>query len=392
MNWTAITESLAQHEILLRIAGAIGIMSVVLGMANLCVWLERKVSAWIQGRVGPNRTNTVLIAWIPVIGPLLGRLGLVQAAADGGKLLFKEDPVPGHVNKPYYYLAPVCALAPALTVLVMLPFGMLPGKDGATGAPLALCHVDTGFLFMFAVSSLGVYGIALAGWAANSKYPFLGAVRGAAQLISYELALGLSIIPVVLATAAPGGAESPLNLTAIVLNQTGAASGAAPAMWHVVSHPISALVFLIAIFAETNRHPFDMPESETDLVGGFHTEYGSFKFGLFFVAEYGHMVIGSALFTLFFLGGWSLSPVADAKLMEVLHLDTLLGGYALTLLGVGIFLAKLAALIFLFMWVRWTLPRFRYDQVMNLGWRKLLPLAIANLLFYVVFYGVKAAL
>ena len=356
-------------------------MSVVLGMANLSVLLERKASAWIQGRVGPNRTQIPLVALIPGIGPLLGRFGLIQSVADGGKLLLKEDPVPAHVNRPYYFLAPVCALAPALIVLVMLPFGLLPNKS-----PLALCNVDSGFLFMFAVSSLGVYGITLAGWAANSKYPFLGAIRGSAQLISYELAMGLSVIPVVLAVAAPGFSGSPLNLAAIVAHQT---SG----VWHILSHPLSAFLFLVAVFAETNRAPFDMAESETDLVGGFHTEYGSFKFGLFFVAEYGHMIVGSALFILLFLGGWSLSPVLDARLMEAINLagpDGVLGGFLLTAVGVAVFLAKLAAMLFLFVWVRWTLPRFRYDQVMRLGWNKLLPLAIANLLFYVVLYGFQA--
>lgn len=368
-------------ELALRAVAAITMMSVVLGMANLSVLLERKASAWIQGRVGPNRTNLWFVAMIPVIGPLLGKLGLIQSAADGGKLLLKEDPVPGHVNKPYYFLAPICSLAPALIVLVMLPIGLLPGVDGKPGIPLALCNVDTGFLFMFAVSSLGVYGIILAGWAANSKYPFMGAIRGSAQLISYELAMGLSVIPVVLAVSTPGATESALNLTSIVTHQT---SG----VWHLISHPLSAFLFLVAVFAETNRAPFDMPESETDLVGGFHTEYGSFKFGLFFVAEYGHMIIGSSLFILMFLGGWSLSPVLDAKLMNALHLDTLFGGYALTAVGVGIFFAKLAAMLFFFVWVRWTLPRFRYDQVMKLGWSKLLPLAIVNLIAYLVIYGV----
>jgi NADH-quinone oxidoreductase subunit H len=374
MNWT---------ELLLRAIAAITMMSVVLGMANLSVLLERKASAWIQGRVGPNRTNIPFVAMIPVIGPLLGKLGLIQSAADGGKLLLKEDPVPGHVNKPYYFLAPICALAPALIVLVMLPFGMLPN-----GSPLALCSVDTGFLFMFAVSSLGVYGIILAGWAANSKYPFMGAVRGSAQLISYELAMGLSVIPIVLAVAVPGSTESALNIANIVGHQTAG-------VWHIISHPLSAFLFLVAVFAETNRAPFYMPESETDLVGGFHTEYGSFKFGLFFVAEYGHMIVGSSLFILFFLGGWSLSPVLDAKLMSVLHLagtDALLNGFLLTAIGVGVFFAKLAAMLFFFVWVRWTLPRFRYDQVMQLGWGKLLPLAIVNLLVYVAWYGFEAVL
>lgn len=349
---------------------ALAMVVVVMTFAGYSVMVERKVAAWIQGRPGPNRTTIPLIAAIPVLGRWIQRLGLIQLPADGAKFLFKEDPVPAHVNKPYYFLAPCLALAPALITMVMLPFGQYTDADGVA-RPLMLCNVDTGFLFMFAISSLGVYGIILAGWAANSKYPFLGAIRGSAQLISYELTMGLAVIPVVLATAAPG-VDNPLNLFTIVQQQGG--------LWNVFLQPLGAFLFLVAIFAEANRQPFDMPESETDLVGGFHTEYGSFKFGLFFVGEYGHMIIGSSLFILFFLGGWNLPFVS----MEALGT-----GWLVTAAGVATFLAKLFFMVFFFVWVRWTVPRFRYDQVMQLGWGKLLPLAIVNLFLYFILYAVK---
>ena len=221
---------------------------------------------------------------------------------------------------------------------------------------------------MFAVSSLGVYGIALAGWASNNKYSFLGAVRGSAQLISYELAMGLAALPVFLLASAPGS-DHGLNLAGIVASQDG--------LWNVLRQPLAALVFLVCIFAETNRHPFDMPESETDLVGGFHTEYGAFKFGLFFVAEYGHMIIGSSLFILMFLGGWHIAP-------GVPSVGT---GALATLAGLAAFFVKLGLFLFFFVWVRWTIPRFRYDQVMRLGWNVLLPLAVANLVLTFLYHA-----
>ena len=347
-------------------ARGVTLILIVMTIAGYSVLLERKASAWIQGRIGPNRTIHPLIGWIPFVGTFLAKGGFIQPAADGGKFLFKEDALPGHVRKTYYVLAPIVALAPALIVLIMLPFGKLP-----TGEAISLTQgADVGVLFMFAVSSLGVYGIALAGWSANSKYPFLGAVRGSAQLISYELAMGLSVLTVFLATAAPGQ-DHPLSLVAMVDAQTGA--------WNVLCHPVAALIFLICVFAEANRHPFDMPESETDLVGGFHTEYGSFKFGLFFVAEYGHMVIGSSLFILMFLGGWHFLP----------WLPTVGTGLFASLFGVAWFFVKLFAFLFFFVWVRWTIPRFRYDQVMRIGWRVLLPIAVLNLLAYFLWYAVK---
>lgn len=351
----------------LKVTYAVVMISVVMSIAGYTVLAERKVCAWMQGRVGPNRTVLPFVSAIPIIGPFLRDLGIFQPLADGLKFLFKEEIVPGHVNKFYYYLSPIVALVPALTTMTVLPFGEFTNADGHT-TPLVLANVDLGILFIFAISSLGVYGIVLAGWSSNSKYPFLGGIRSSAQMISYELAMGLSVLPVFLWVNAPGMTESGLSLVTIVNSQENAA-------WLVLVQPFSAFLFLVALFAETNRLPFDMPESETDLVGGFHTEYGSFKFGIFFVAEYAHVVIGSAIFTTLFLGGWHFLPWLA---------DPWSPGLIGSLLGVGWFLAKTFCLIFFFIWVRWTLPRFRYDQVMNLGWAKLLPLALVNLIFYVI--------
>jgi NADH-quinone oxidoreductase subunit H len=354
-------------SVLLKVVYALMMVGAVMTMAGYSVLAERKVSAWMQGRVGPNRTVLPFFQSIPLIGPFLKGLGIFQPLADGLKFLFKEEIVPGHVNKFYYYLAPLVALVPALTTMTVLPFGQMHWNDGTT-TTLALADLEVGILFVFAVSSLGVYGIALAGWSSNNKYSFLGGIRSSAQMISYELAMGLSLLPVFLWVAAPGTAVSGLSISGIANAQEGAA-------WLLIVQPLSALIFLIALFAETNRLPFDMPESETDLVGGFHTEYGSFKFGIFFVAEYAHIVIGSALFTLLFLGGWHFLPFMNDPWPP-----NLLG----SLLGVGWFLCKTVFLIFFFIWIRWTLPRFRYDQVMHLGWTKLLPLALANLIFYII--------
>jgi NADH-quinone oxidoreductase subunit H len=352
--------------IALKVIFAFLMVGAVMTMAGYSVLAERKVSAWMQGRVGPNRTVLPLVGYIPFIGPFLKGLGIFQPLADGLKFLFKEEIVPGHVNKFYYYLAPIVALVPALTTMTVLPFGEFFSSEG-TATPLILADLDIGILFVLAVSSLGVYGIVLAGWSSNSKYPFLGGIRSSAQMISYELAMGLSLLPVFLWVSEPGASASSLSLVEIVRSQNAST-------WLLIIQPVSALIFLIALFAETNRLPFDMPESETDLVGGFHTEYGSFKFGIFFVAEYAHIVIGSAIFTLLFLGGWNFLPWIENPWSS---------NWLGSLVGTAWFLAKTIGLIFFFIWIRWTLPRFRYDQVMHLGWTKLLPLALVNLIFYV---------
>jgi NADH-quinone oxidoreductase subunit H len=356
----------------------LAVVLVLFPMAALCTMAERKVCAWIQGRPGPNRTIVPWAAYVPVAGRLLQRLGLFQLAADGLKFLFKEEVVPQQVNKPYFILAPAMGMIPALTTVTVVPFGayLAHGKV----VPLMLANVDVGLLAVFAVSSLGIYSLILAGWASNSKYPFLGGVRASAQLISYELSLTLAVLPVFLWVNAP---ETPgtLSLARVVefQSQPGFLGGA----WFLFVMPLSALIFLVALFAETNRQPFDMPESEADLVGGFHTEYGAFKWALFFVAEYSNMIVGSAVFTLLFLGGWNPLPwVPLAALAGLLGLAA--HPVALGVISIAIFLGKVVFLIFVFMWVRWTVPRFRYDQVMKIGWQKLLPLAIANLLLYAI--------
>ena len=304
-------------------------VGAVMTMAGYSVLAERKVSAWMQGRVGPNRTALPFVQYIPFIGPFLKGLGIFQPLADGLKFLFKEEIVPGHVNKVYYYLAPLVALVPALTTMTVLPFGEYFDETGKS-TPLILANLEVGILFIFAVSSSGSTGLFWQGWSSNSKYPFLGGIRSSAQMISYELAMGLSLLPVFLWVSVPGSEVSSLSLVGIVNSQNDGA-------WLLIVQPVSALIFLVALFAETNRLPFDMPESETDLVGGFHTEYGSFKFGIFFVAEYAHIVVGSAIFTAIFLGGWHFLPwIADPWPM------TWVG----TLLGIGWFLAKTVFLIF----------------------------------------------
>ncbi|HEY0944854.1 MAG TPA: complex I subunit 1 family protein [Opitutaceae bacterium] len=352
----------------------LAVIAVIIPIAGACSLAERKVSAWIQGRPGPNRAIVPWVAWIPFLGKFLQRLGLFHMMADGGKLIFKEDVAPGHVNKFYYYLAPLIGLVPALTTVTVVPFGAYWDAVAGVMKPIILADVDVGLLAVFAVSSLGVYSLIIAGWASNSKYPFLGGVRASAQLISYELSMTLSVLPVFLWVNAPG-TQGTLSLFDVV--QTQSQPGFLGGMWYVFLMPVSAFVFLVALFAETNRQPFDMPESEADLVGGFHTEYGEFKWSLFFVNEYAHMTVGSGIFVLLFLGGWNPLPwVPLAPLIA--SLPVWLGG----LIAIAVFMAKVLFFIFFFMWVRWTLPRFRYDQVMKLGWQKLLPLAIGNLIFY----------
>ncbi len=366
------------------LAKGLAVILVVFPVAAACSMAERKVCAWIQCRPGPNRALPPFLAGIPGMG-VLQRLGLFQLAADGAKFLFKEEPLPDHVHKLYYTLAPVIAMVPAFTTITVVPFGAYLAGDG-TVVPLALANVEVGILAVFAVASLGIYSLILAGWASNSKYPFLGGVRASAQLISYELSMTLAVLPVFMWVNEPGSAGS-LSLSRVVEFQSRA--GFWGGTWFIFTMPVSALIFAIALFAETNRQPFDMPESESDLVGGFHTEYGAFKWSLFFVAEYANMIVGSSVFTLLFLGGWNLLPwLPLASLLEGLHHAT---GSALWLhplvaglVSIAIFAVKVLMLIFVFMWVRWTVPRFRYDQVMRIGWRKLLPLSIANLIAYML--------
>jgi NADH-quinone oxidoreductase subunit H len=332
---------------LIKIAALI---AVVLGIMNYAVYAERRISALIQDRLGPNR-----------VGPA----GLFQPIADAAKFLLKEDFTPAHVNTFYYWLAPCLAMIPAITTLAVVPFG-----SSLFGVPMVIADINVGVLFVFAIASLGVYGIVLAGWSSNSKYPFLGGVRASSQMISYELSLGLAVIPVFLLVGQ-------LRLTEIVRYQIEHGWLIAPfvgdwgngSKW-LLAIPmfISFVVFTIAIFAETNRLPFDLPEAETELVGGYHTEYGSMKFGLFFLGEYVSMITGSAIIVTLFLGGWHFPGVPDGS-----H------GWGWGLFNIFIFFSKVAVLLFFFIWVRWTLPRFRYDQLMRLGWVFFFEIALVNI-------------
>jgi NADH-quinone oxidoreductase subunit H len=276
-------------------------------------------------------------------------------------------------------------MTPALATVAFVPFGAYLDEAGRV-LPIMLANVDIGILGVFALASLGVYSLILAGWASNSKYPFLGAIRAGAQLISYELSLTLSVIPVLLWINAPGTSGT-LSLVRVVEFQS--QPGFLGGMWFGFLMPISAFIFLVSLFAETNRQPFDMPESESDLVGGFHTEYGSYKWSLFFVAEYSHMIVGSAMFILLFCGGWNPLPWMSLAtlvnwLHDLFHWSWLLHPLFVGILSICIFVGKVFFSIFFFMWVRWTLPRFRYDQVMRIGWQRLLPLSIVNLVVYII--------
>jgi NADH-quinone oxidoreductase subunit H len=328
----------------------VALLAVVLGIMNYTVYAERRISALIQDRLGPNR-----------VGPA----GLFQPIADALKFLLKEDFTPGHVNKFYYWLAPCLAMIPAITTLAVVPFG-----STLFGVPMVIADINVGVLFVFAISSLGVYGIVIAGWSSNSKYPFLGGVRSTSQMISYELSLGLAVVPVFLLVGQ-------LRLTEVVRYQIEhgwmiapfVGDWANPHKWLLaIPMIISFVVFTIAIFAETNRLPFDLPEAETELVGGYHTEYGSMKFGLFFLGEYVAMITGSAIIVTLFLGGWHFPGIPDGS-----H------GWIWGLVNIFIFFAKVAALLFVFIWVRWTLPRFRYDQLMRLGWVFFFEIALVNI-------------
>jgi NADH-quinone oxidoreductase subunit H len=328
---------------LVKIAVVVGIL---LTMVAYIVLVERKVSAFIQDRLGPNRVALPLIGSIPVLGPFLTKLGIWQPLVDGLKSFLKEDFTPGHVRKIYFWLAPALVMIPAFLTVAVIPFGSNIGAQH-----MVIANLDVGILYTFGIVSLGVYGIVLAGYAANSKYPFLGGIRSSAQMISYEISMGLSVIPVFLLVGN-------LNLGSVIDYQ-------AKHGWLILYQPVAFIVFLVAAFAETNRLPFDMPECETELVAGYNTEYSSMKFALFFMGEYANMIASSAMMVTLFLGGWTLPSVNP----------TALGG----VLSIFIFLAKVLVLMVIFIWVRWMLPRFRYDQLMNLGWQRFIPLTLANI-------------
>ncbi len=312
----------------------------------MLVWVERKVSAWIQDRVGPNR-----------VGPL----GLFQPLADAIKLLFKEDVVPEGTDRFLFILAPAVAFAPAALLATVIPFGQPMMVDGEL-LPLQVCRGNVGVLLTLALTGFSVYGLAFGGWASNNKYAMLGGLRAGAQMLSYEIAMGLALVSVLMTAGS-------VDLNVIVLDQTGTWGGFIP-KWNALRQPLAFVLFFIAAFAETNRLPFDLPECEAELVGGYHTEYSSMKFSLFFLAEYAAMFASCCLITTLFLGGWSL-PGMDVHNHSPFF----------SLLTVAVFFAKVSVLLFFFIVVRWTLPRFRFDQLMHLGWKTMIPLGLANILF-----------
>jgi NADH-quinone oxidoreductase subunit H len=324
--------------VLFSVIKIIGVFSVLMFIVAYAVWVERKVSAAIQDRRGPNR---------------VGWFGLLQPAADAVKAFLKEDFTPAHVRKVYFWLAPAIVMIPSLMTVAVIPFGSNLGHQ-----KMVIADLNVGVLYTFGIVSLGVYGIVLAGYAANSKYPFLGGIRSSAQLISYEIAMGLSVIPVFLLVGN-------LNLSEVIHYQAGGIHH-----WLIFKQPLAFAIFLAAMFAETNRLPFDLPESEQELAGGYNVEYSSIRFALFFMAEYAAMTAASAMLVTLFLGGWTL-PVAG--------LDQRAETLGIGVLQVGVFLAKMLFVEFMIIWVRWMWPRFRYDQLMDLGWRRFVPLALANI-------------
>ena len=347
MDWNFIIFSVV------KVAVVIG---AVLTMVAYAVLAERKISAWIQDRVGPNRCAPPFARYIPFVGTFLTRIGFFQPMADGLKAFLKEDFMPAGVRKVYFWLAPALSVIPAILVVAVIPFGSQLGAQ-----KMVIADLNVGVLYTFGIASLGVYGLVLAGYSANSKYAFLGGIRSSAQMISYEIAMGLSVIPVLLIAGN-------LNLTQIVSWQS--AHG-----WLVLYAPLSFVIFLVSAFAETNRTPFDLPEAEQELAGGYNVEYSSMKFALFFLAEYTNMVAASGLMVTLFFGGWSL-PFWGLDQPAV----TLLAGIT----HIFIFLEKTLSFMVVFIWVRWMFPRFRYDQLMDLGWRRFLPLALANILITAV--------
>ncbi len=341
-----MTDSMLIYKIILCVI----VFAVSLGAAAYMTWGERKLAAWLQDRVGPNRA---------------GPLGLLQPIADGIKMIFKEEMIPTHSNRWLFVLGPCFFMLCACMTGVVIPWGA-GWEAGGTVFPMQVTEINIGLLYLVGVVSIGVYGVMIGGWASNNKYSLLGALRASSQMISYEVAMGLALIALVMMTGT-------LSLKEIVAQQDQGLS-------YVVYQPLGFIIFIICAFAETNRAPFDLPECESELVGGYHTEYSSMKLGFFLFAEYINMFISSAIMASLYFGGYNF------PFQHELGLD----GNVLTAVQTAVFFGKIFIFIFVFMWVRWTLPRFRYDQLMNLGWKVLLPLAIANIIitgFVMLFMG-----
>ncbi|MGG7035007.1 MAG: NADH-quinone oxidoreductase subunit NuoH [Flavobacterium sp.] len=318
------------------------VFAITMLMALYSTWAERKVAAFLQDRVGPNRA---------------GWGGLLQPLADGGKLFAKEEFEPNTPNKFLFFVGPAIAMSTALMTSAVIPWGdklHLFGRD----ILLQATDIDVALLYVFGVISVGIYGIMIGGWASNNKFSLMGAVRAASQMVSYEVAMGLSIIALLMMTGS-------LSLREISAQQSGM-------NWNVFYQPLSFLIFLICSFAETNRTPFDLPECESELIGGYHTEYSSMKMGFYLFAEYANMFISSTIISILFFGGYNY-PGMSWVVENV-------GVNLANVMGIAVLFAKICFFIFFYMWVRWTIPRFRYDQLMNLGWKILIPLSIVNII------------
>ncbi len=333
-------------EILISLIRICVVLGGVLLLVVILVWAERRISAAVQNRIGPNR-----------VGPG----GIIQPVADVLKLLMKEDIVPRNANKTIHDLAPIISIGVALSTFAVIPIGNTIELFG-TVIKLQIADVNIGILYILAMTSMGVYGITLAGWSSNNKYSLLGGMRSSAQLISYELSMGLSIIGVLLVSGS-------LRLDEIVEHQGVLLGGWLPA-WNIFLQPVAFITFVVAAFAETNRLPFDLPEAEPELVGGYHTEYSGLKFGLFMLSEYANIVTASAVIVTLFLGGYTIPFIENAGF----------SAFTVSLLQVAAFVFKVLCVLLFIILIRWTLPRFRYDQLMNLGWKVMLPITIANLL------------
>lgn len=344
MDLLAINFSLGLEKLLL--IGGIITFSLIVAMYT--TYAERKIAAWMQDRRGPNRA---------------GPFGLLQPAADGLKLFFKEEIIPLTSNKTLFVLGPALAMITAMLTSAVIPWGSSIEVFGRN-VSLQIADVNIGILYVFGVVSMGVYGIMIGGWSSNNKFSLIAAVRGASQIISYELAMGLSLIALLMLTGS-------LSLKTIVEQQM--ESG-----WNIIYQPLGFLIFLICVFAECNRTPFDLPEAENELNFGYHQEYSSMKLGLYLFAEYVNMFISSAVVSTLFFGGYDIPFVNEATLALSIGANTV------ALLGFAALFAKILFFLFLFIWVRWTIPRFRYDQLMALGWKKLIPLALANMLITAV--------
>jgi NADH-quinone oxidoreductase subunit H len=345
--------------LIISIIKSVAVTFILLTAVAYSVWLERKVSAHIQNRWGPTR-----------VGPF----GLLQPLADGVKFIFKEDLTQPHVYKPLYIAAPIIAVVFAISSISVIPFGTWVNigpihNFGPWGTYMQITDLNIGLLVVLGITSVGVYGVALAGWSSNNKYALLGGLRASAQMISYEVSLGLSLVGVIIMAGS-------LSLRQIVDAQGGVFWGFIP-RWNIFhGQTIAFFIYMISAYAETNRTPFDLPEAESELVAGYHTEYSAMKFAMFFMAEYANMVTVACLATLLFLGGWH-GPIFGPAILRAL-------------LPVGWFCLKVFFFMFVYVWVRWTLPRFRYDQLMAFGWKFLLPLAVANIVVTALIVALRA--